>query len=644
MENIEGFGEAALRAIALAKQESQRLGLDYVGTEQILLGLIGTGPELANQVLMEFGVNLEDARKKVNAISGRGWPIEASKLTFTSNAKQIIQTLARNEAAQLGKQSVSTEHLLLALLTLKNATANQILESLKVDLGALQKRLLVKIATRFEAAPPLQSQKSKYQELYDRFTRDAKLAVLNAQLKAQLESLSCIDSNTLLYGVLSLESNESIQVCLNRLQTSIEKFNWQFQKKAAYGATLQNLAIPISTRSQKIFEYAGRVASHGGKEHIAPEHLLFALICWSDLAAEIIESANVDTQVVYTELSALLKLERSYFPAINAESRKNPPKSLNEWFHPEARQTIQRAVEIAKERNSSLVSTYDLHVALADRLSDVPQEALTKTRPAPEFGKRKNRDATPDFSPEVLSVFVEAQKGSDSPAVRSKDLLIGYLSLAAEGKLAGLPCMPSEAWNELRYKVFSSDYPEDKSKPGNAETPLPLEVDDHTIRITKRLQRVLVSAKHYMQKSHVGKVGINHLMLALLDEAENSEIEFVKARQSELIDARTALSNLKSDRRVSRDLLSTVLNRAMQHAKRLNSNRLDLNHLALSLLEENHAAVNIMIVAVDSHIATDKARRLLRSRLDQCMVRQTGTAHQTEPGEQLDLSDVYGSL
>jgi ATP-dependent Clp protease ATP-binding subunit ClpA len=615
-----------------------------VGTEQILLGLIGTGPELANQVLMEFGVNLDDARKKVNAISGRGWPIELSKLKYTSNAKQIIQTLARNEAAQLGKQSVNTEHLLLALLTLKNATANQILESLEVDLGALQKRLLIKIATRIETCPPQQSHNLEHQERFDRFSPEAKRAVLTAQEKAKQDNLSYIDSNAILYGLLSLENNRAAQVCLKSLQTSIEKYDWQFQKKATYGATLQSLEIPISLRSLRIFGYAGRVAEHGGNENIGPEHLLFSLICWSDLARQIIDNAGGDTKTIETELSAMLKLERSYFPAINAEVRKKDPRSLNDWFHPDARQTIQRAVEVAKERKSSLVSTYDLHVALADRLSDVPEEAITKTRPAPELGKRRSADATPDFSPEVLSVFVEAQKGSDTPAVRSKDLLIGYLSLAAEGKLAGLPHMPSESWEELRNQVFNSDYPENKPASLESESPLPLEVNDHTVRITKRLQRVLANAKLYMKHSHVGKVGINHLLLALLDEAENSEIKFVRTRESEFRNARAALVNLKSDRRVSRELLTTIMNRAVLNAKRLNSRRLDLNHLALALLEETHAAVNIMIAAVESHIVADKARRVLKSRLDQCMVQQSGNAHQTEPGEQLDLSDIYESL
>ena len=55
----------------LAQEEARRLGHNFVGTEQILLGLIGEGTGVAAKVLKSMGVNLKDAR-----IGGRKnhWP------------------------------------------------------------------------------------------------------------------------------------------------------------------------------------------------------------------------------------------------------------------------------------------------------------------------------------------------------------------------------------------------------------------------------------------------------------------------------------------------------------------------------------------------------------------------------------------
>ena len=43
-----------------------------VGTEQILLGLIGEGTGIAAKVLKSMGINLKDSRVEVEKIIGRG--------------------------------------------------------------------------------------------------------------------------------------------------------------------------------------------------------------------------------------------------------------------------------------------------------------------------------------------------------------------------------------------------------------------------------------------------------------------------------------------------------------------------------------------------------------------------------------------
>ncbi|HEY9747382.1 MAG TPA: Clp protease N-terminal domain-containing protein, partial [Allocoleopsis sp.] len=69
---FELFTEKAIKAVMLSQEEARRLGHNLVGTEQILLGLIGEKTGIAAKVLLHLGVSLKDARIEVEKIIGRG--------------------------------------------------------------------------------------------------------------------------------------------------------------------------------------------------------------------------------------------------------------------------------------------------------------------------------------------------------------------------------------------------------------------------------------------------------------------------------------------------------------------------------------------------------------------------------------------
>lgn len=52
----------------LAQEEARRLGHNFVGTEQVLLGLIGEGTGVAAKTLKSMGVTLKDARAEVEKL------------------------------------------------------------------------------------------------------------------------------------------------------------------------------------------------------------------------------------------------------------------------------------------------------------------------------------------------------------------------------------------------------------------------------------------------------------------------------------------------------------------------------------------------------------------------------------------------
>ena len=56
---FERFTEKAIKVIMLAQEEARRLGHNFVGTEQVLLGLIGEGTGIAAKTLKSMGENRE---------------------------------------------------------------------------------------------------------------------------------------------------------------------------------------------------------------------------------------------------------------------------------------------------------------------------------------------------------------------------------------------------------------------------------------------------------------------------------------------------------------------------------------------------------------------------------------------------------
>ncbi len=146
---FERFTEKAIKVVMLAQEESRRLGHNFVGTEQILLGLIGEGAGVATKVLKSMGVNLKDARMEVERIIGRGSGFVAVEIPFTPRAKRVLE-MAIEEARDLGHSYIGTEHILLALLEEEDGVATRVLENLGVDLSKVRSEILGQIGETVE--------------------------------------------------------------------------------------------------------------------------------------------------------------------------------------------------------------------------------------------------------------------------------------------------------------------------------------------------------------------------------------------------------------------------------------------------------------------------------------------------------------
>src|SRR3954463_3070621 len=194
--NGYNFTERVRKVLTMAREEAARLHHEYVGTEQILPGLVREGEGVAATVLQNLNVELEEIQQKIEETVKKGKAGQASgpDLPYTSRAKKVLE-LAMSEARELNHSYVGTEHLLLGLLREEKGIAAQVLTDAGVNLEAARAETLRILGTEMpqggaqqpsgSAAPapaPQKGEKKSKTPALDHFCRDLTQLAAEGQL------------------------------------------------------------------------------------------------------------------------------------------------------------------------------------------------------------------------------------------------------------------------------------------------------------------------------------------------------------------------------------------------------------------------------------------------------------------------------
>jgi ATP-dependent Clp protease ATP-binding subunit ClpA len=123
---FERFTNKARHVVVLSQEEARLLNHNYIGTEHILLGLLGEPESIGGQVLASFGITLEGVREEVVEKIGRGKSTPTGHIPFTPRAKKTLE-LSLREALSIKHNYIGTEHILLGLIREGEGVAAQIL-------------------------------------------------------------------------------------------------------------------------------------------------------------------------------------------------------------------------------------------------------------------------------------------------------------------------------------------------------------------------------------------------------------------------------------------------------------------------------------------------------------------------------------
>lgn len=346
---FERFSEKAIKVIMLAQEESRRMGHNFVGTEQILLGLSGEGTGIAAKVLRAHNVKLKDLRATVLVIIGRGSGSVSVEIPFTPRAKKLLEA-AWNAARDLGHNYVGTEHVLLGLLAVDGGVAKQVLDKHKVDLvkvkidvldfvqmahkqqqlasanpapgpasapgqsqalpqphTPVQSQALVRSAKGPVASPSTKEQVAK-SNVTDLFSESALKSMQLAQEEARLVGSSKLELQHLLLGILAEGSSEAAKL-LAAQSIKLQELRLATMPEEEV-APSESSSQDFELSKQVIFsvEMASVAARTSGIPLITPEFLLFALISYEESrAVKGLQKLEVNIELFAEELRTVIK-------------------------------------------------------------------------------------------------------------------------------------------------------------------------------------------------------------------------------------------------------------------------------------------------------------------------------------------------
>lgn len=152
-DRFDKFTERARRILRDAEAEALRLRHDYIGTEHLLLALIGQDGGVAVTVLGHLGIDPNEVRASIDRAIRPG-PMDWSKdpnMGLDLHGKESI-VLSVDEARRLRHHYIGSEHLLLGLVREADGLAAVVLRSLGVSLD-MARGEVIRVLSRTGVSP-----------------------------------------------------------------------------------------------------------------------------------------------------------------------------------------------------------------------------------------------------------------------------------------------------------------------------------------------------------------------------------------------------------------------------------------------------------------------------------------------------------
>jgi ATP-dependent Clp protease ATP-binding subunit ClpA len=138
------FSKSAQRVLALASEESRRMGYEHVGSDHLLLGLLVYGEGSGAAVLANAGLTADAVRLRITAV---GSTAEVASNGYGPSMRNVLR-LSSQHAETLEHLEIEPEHFVLGLLDKADGPAMSLFRHFAIDTERVKTALLQKMSEK----------------------------------------------------------------------------------------------------------------------------------------------------------------------------------------------------------------------------------------------------------------------------------------------------------------------------------------------------------------------------------------------------------------------------------------------------------------------------------------------------------------
>jgi len=155
---FDRFTTEAKDLMNCARQESVRLGHEYLGPEHMLLGMLAMPESTGAAVLRECGVDVQELRSELDRIVRPGpiRPAKAGAIPFTASAKKVLE-LTMAEASLAHHDVLAVGHVLIGLARVSGTIPAAVLADRRVNIDELRTKVGARLVGAPADRPPMDS-------------------------------------------------------------------------------------------------------------------------------------------------------------------------------------------------------------------------------------------------------------------------------------------------------------------------------------------------------------------------------------------------------------------------------------------------------------------------------------------------------
>ena len=154
------FTQKAQNVLNLALEYARGMGHTYIGSEHLLLGLLGEEECVASKILTERGADFEKIKSAVESFAGVGTMSDVTAADMTPRTKHIIESSA-NAAIRSSQSYIGTEHILLALIAESDCVAVKLLKECDVSVVDIKSDIQGYLGGQRESGAPQKGESEK---------------------------------------------------------------------------------------------------------------------------------------------------------------------------------------------------------------------------------------------------------------------------------------------------------------------------------------------------------------------------------------------------------------------------------------------------------------------------------------------------